>query len=83
MKEYIKIGNWNCELKTFEDKMPKGIVVIDHIESSWGDEVTNYLIKSEYDYIISRSKAFIVKRWTIPQKVKMFNRQLKLNELLS
>jgi hypothetical protein len=63
--------------------MPKGIVVIDHIESSWGDEVTNYLIKSEYDYIISRSKAFIVKRWTIPQKVKMFNRQLKLNELLS
>ena len=81
MREYIKIKNIDCEYKLFKEVIPKDIIVIDHIESVWGDELINCLLKSKYDYIISKSKTGIIKRWTIPQKVKMFKRQQKLKEL--
>jgi hypothetical protein len=83
MKDCFKLDGVDCMGKFFDDKIPEDIIIIDEIESVWGDVLAKYLPKLEYDYVISLSSwdnvAF--RKWTIPQKVKVYRRQQRLKEL--
>jgi hypothetical protein len=84
MKEFFRLSDVNCVGRFFDDEyLPSRIIVIHRIEIAWHGVVTEFLSQSDYDYIIS--DAFIegneVRRWTTPQKVKMYKRQQKLKEL--
>lgn len=84
MREFFRLEGVNCVGEFFDlDSMPSRIIVLHHIESVWGEAVTDFLSQSNYDYIISEATIapYEVRRWTIPSKVKMFKRQQKLKEL--
>jgi hypothetical protein len=83
MKDYFHLDGVPCVGKFFDDEIPGDIVIIDHRESSWGDVLTKYLPKLEYDYVISLTSYdnIAFKKWTIPQKLKVYNRERRLKEL--
>ena len=74
--------NYRCDF--FCDKLPKNQIIIDHIDSDWSEKVTNFLLKSDYDYV-ETTNIEIGSRccWTIPQKIKIYERNVKLDQLLN
>lgn len=63
--------------------IPNEIYNIDHIDSNWLEKVSDYLKKSDYDFVITTNRELGTEvAWTIPDKLKRHERQKKLNSIL-
>lgn len=74
--------NYRCDF--FSDKLPKDMLIIDHIDSDWSEKLTNFLLKSDYDYVETTNIELGSQVcWSIPLKIKIYERNVKLDQLLN